>query len=234
VCREPVRDDCGYDQSLPRRIEDSHPVTDLMLSLRLLKLVGRGSLVVRATDGREEFQVRIQPQAGRYQVIRRGDPLPVGRGKLPAHTRGMLLEVSLFDQQFLMAFDGHTVVAQPYERPPSPPQPSCEPFAIGCEGLGVMLGDLRLYRDTYYTHPVGLRDRPGLDAPCRLRDNEYYVLGDNSPISDDSRTWPQGPAVDGNLLIGKPLLAFSWAQKVLGRGRAFWVPDFSSIRYIRR
>jgi signal peptidase I len=210
-----------------------------MLSLRLLKLAGSGSLVVRATDGREEFQVRIQPKVGRYQVIRRGDPLPVGRGKLPPSTGGMLLEISLFDQQFLMAFDGRTVVARPYEpcdpyeRPDSPQEPSGEPFAIGSEGLGVMLADLRVYRDTYYTHPIGLYNGLGLDTPCRLRDNEYYVLGDNSPISEDSRTWPQGAAVGGNLLVGKPLIVYSSAAVAAWGGWALRVPDLSRIRYIR-
>ena len=41
----------------------------------------------------------------------------------------------------------------------------------------------------------------------RLAADEYYVLGDNSPVSEDSRTWPDGGAIDAKLLVGKPLVA---------------------------
>ena len=90
-----------------------------------------------------------------------------------------------------------------------------------------------MYRDVYYTHPIGLQGRWGLDEPVRLAADEYYVLGDNSPISEDSRTWPGGPAVDANLLVGKPLVVH-FPAKLLEVGRwGFQVPDPAGIRYIR-
>jgi signal peptidase I len=50
-----------------------------------------------------------------------------------------------------------------------------------------------------YKIRIGDRDQ------CRLGPAEYFVLGDNSDISDDSRSWLIGPGVDANLLVGKPL-----------------------------
>jgi signal peptidase I len=50
-----------------------------------------------------------------------------------------------------------------------------------------------------YKLRIGDRDQ------CRLGPTEYFVLGDNADISDDSRSWPSGPGVDAKLLIGKPL-----------------------------
>lgn len=44
--------------------------------------------------------------------------------------------------------------------------------------------------------------RHGIHSPCRLGDDEFFVLGDNSAASDDSRTWPQ-PGVKLSAFIGK-------------------------------
>ncbi len=234
----PVTDLCGYNQTRPRREEEVQPVGDLLLSLRLVKTSGRGRLVIRATDGRDEFRVRIDPNQRRYEVLRGGRAVPGAAGKLPPLSDGVTLEVSLFDQQFLLAFDGQPVVTIPYDPPYDPTQPRRQPIsrplAVGSQGgLEVEIRDLRVYRDVYYTHPIGLRGRWGLDEPVRLGADEYFVLGDNSPISEDSRTWPQGPAVGAKLLVGKPLVVHFPARLLeLGRWR-FQVPDPGRIRYIR-
>ena len=75
-------------------------------------------------------------------------------------------------------------------RPPADP-PAC-PLALGVEGLEVTVGDLRVYRDVYYTDPVGSRGHRGSSRPVPLGAGQYYVLGDNSPVSEDSRHWPAG------------------------------------------
>lgn len=231
----PVTDVCGYNQTRPRRTEDVRPVRDLMLSLRLVKTSGPGRLLIRATDGREEFRVGIEPRQRRYEVFRNGgSAVPAAAGELPSLGGGTTLEVSLFDRQFLLAFDGRTVATIGYGPSPPPQQPTSRPFAIESQGgLGAEVRDLRVYRDVYYTHPNGLRGRWGLDEPFRLGADQFFVLGDNSPISEDSRTWAGGPVVNAKLLIGKPLLVHFPARTVeLGRWR-FQVPHPGRIRYIR-
>jgi signal peptidase I len=230
----PVTDLCGYNQTQPRREEDVHTVGDLLLSLRLVKSTGRGRLVLRASDGADEFRVGIDPHQRRYEVRRGGLPVPGAAGELPPPGDGISLEVSLFDQQFLLAFDGRAAATIPYEPSQARQQPTSPPLAVGSQGgLGVEICDLRVYRDVYYTHPIGLQGRWGVDEPVRLAADEYFVLGDNSPISEDSRTWPGGPAVDANLLVGKPLVVH-FPAKLLEVGRwRFQVPDPARIRYIR-
>jgi signal peptidase I len=46
--------------------------------------------------------------------------------------------------------------------------------------------------------------RHGNQHPHRLGEDEFFVLGDNSPASNDSRHWPD-PAVKRSALIGKPV-----------------------------
>ena len=107
-------------------------------------------------------------------------------------------------------------------------------MSIGAEeDLDVAIDQLRVYRDVYYTHPIGQSARTRVDQPARLGADEYYVLGDNSPISEDSRTWAEGRAVDAKLLLGKPLVAISSVSITPWRRWHFQVPNPAGIRYIR-
>jgi len=228
-----VTDLCAYNQTHPRRAEDIHAVTDLMLAFRLVEAFGEGLLVVRATDGQEEFEVRLDTAEQRYEVFHNGRPVAGTRRRVSQSLEDLEVVVSLFDQQFLLALGGRTEVVWPYVRPDGPPRPVARPLAIGSQGLGVRLEQVRVYRDVYYTLPIGLEDRPGLGRPYRLDHDEYFVLGDNSPISDDSRCWPAGPALKETLLVGKPLVVvFSPRSVSLGPWR-FHIPDPARMRYIR-
>jgi len=85
----------------------------------------------------------------------------------------------------------------------------------------------------YYSRPIGVRARWGIDRPYRLGPDEYFVLGDNSPASDDSRSWPSGPGVPSEMLIGKPLAVLFPARSAGWFGVRFQLPDLPRIRYIR-
>ena len=229
----PISDDRGYNQTRPRRKEDSHRVTDLLLTLRLVEIAGRGAMYIRATGGREKFLLEIEseddPNRFRYKVSHNGQPVPGGTGKMPSPAGGLTLEVSLIDKQFLLAFDGRTVLRWAYRPPDKLPPPICRPLEIGTRGLRVVFEDPKVYRDIYYAKRTGPQGRDP-DRPVRLGADEYFVLGDNSPISEDSRTW--GP-VSARLLIGKPLLVHFPARRVSFGAWDFQVPDPGKIRYIR-
>jgi signal peptidase I len=109
---------------------------------------------------------------------------------------------------------------------------TAEPVRIGARRLGVVIENLRLCRDVHYTRPTGVHARWGIGRPVQLGEDEFFLLGDNSPVSEDSRTWPGGPGVAANLLIGRPLLVhFSLRQARLGP-LEFQVPDPTRMRYI--
>ncbi|MBN1908692.1 MAG: hypothetical protein JW818_03045, partial [Pirellulales bacterium] len=228
----PVMDDALYDQSRPRRSETARAVTDLMLAFRVARWSGKGDLVVRATDGQNVFETWINPAAGRFTVRRNNDSKPVAEGNIPKDDKRLDVEVSLFDRQFTLALQGEEVAAVPYEAGPMPRRPVAWPLAVGVRGLGVEIVRLRVFRDVYYTKPLSPSYRWGIDKPAVLPPGAYFILGDNSLISDDSRSWPAGPEAWAKLLVGKPFVIwFPRSPVVWGRWR-FRVPDPTRIRYI--
>ena len=104
-----MSDVCGYNQSTPRRVEDTHDVTDLLLSLRVVRVWGQGELVVRATDGAEQFDLVIQPERRRFEVRRDGCREAIAVGEVAVGPEPLEIEVSLFDRQLCVALDGRPV-----------------------------------------------------------------------------------------------------------------------------
>ena len=158
--------------------------------------------------------------------------------------RKRLVEMSLFDRQLLFALDGEVIFQRPLEPLVLPAKIGGDaaktlvledalPVQFGARNLHVSVSDLTLYRDVYYTRGDG---RHGVNEPYRLSSDEYFFLGDNSPVSLDSRSWTNAVVRD-HMLIGKPFLVHLPSRP--GRvklGSAEWhirVPDWGRIRYIR-
>jgi len=229
----PIQDLYGYNQSRPRRDEDVHAVADLLLSFWLTRVSPGGTVYIRASDGGAATAARLrfdgdqihcealhadhptspskkgENTAGQASSGTRTsrdrlfqwDAIPGAAGSASARGCRHLIEVSLIDGRFLLAIDGRTVFDIPLDRSAGSPSPSATPFAVGVQGLAASLDGLRIWRDIYYTNPIGSRPR----GPVRLAADEYFVLGDNSPVSEDSRHWPDGGVVNANLLLGKVL-----------------------------
>jgi signal peptidase I len=229
----PVTDRYAYNATRTRRADQVHPACDLMVAFRLVKLVGKGTFVVRVTDGREEFRWQVDVRRGRYRVSRGDETVPSGVGALPDLQRPVLVEWSVFDDQLLLAFDGRVVLNHAYKPVQGRRQPSRTPLAIGVDGPGVEIRELKVFRDIYYGPAVGFAQRWAVEAPVSLASGEFFVLGDNNPASQDSRSWPQGPAVTSRLLVGKPVLVHFPAMRLQWGEWDIHVPDPTKIRYIR-
>ena len=93
---------------------------------------------------------------------------------------------------------------------------------------------LRLWRDVHYTQ-AGTNGVGG--AVVRLGPDQYFVLGDNSPRSEDSRFWPNQGAVPAQHLLGKPFLVhlpsrvMTW--EAFGQHTQYQGPDWNRLRWLR-
>ena len=236
-----VTDFAYYSLGRLQRNENLHPVADLAMSFRIDDLHGRGLLWLQANDGRDGFRVqidpgretfavyRVDPQTEKFAVWKGGKPVADGSGPLPGGLRGETIEASLMDRQFLLAIGSRTLFTEAIDTPGSPPA-SRQPLAIGAQGLGLAIDHVRVYRNIYYTNPPGARRHA---AAWTLGPDEYFVLGDNSPISDDSRSWSENPLVCHKSLVGKPFLVIYPACEVSLGGWHIQVPAPARIRYIR-
>lgn len=211
LVESPVLNELGYNQ-FDQRSEMLATVADLMLSMRIASASGPGDLLIRAENGQSRIEVRLTPAERRY-VVREND-LAIASGICPdpaASKQGLKVELSLFDRQFLLALDGSTTTVWPLVTAKRGP-PGSQPFAIGSPGLEVTLRDLCVYRDAYYLCPVGEDHLQARERPTPLGSNEYYVLGDNSGVSIDSRNWTGGPSISGDLIQGRPII-LPWPRR---------------------
>jgi hypothetical protein len=117
---------------------------------------------------------------------------------------------SLFDRQALVAVDDRVVLVVPYEARDGVARPG----KVAVYGLRGTIREPTVWHDAYYEYRYGDRPLNASVAPAsgapegatwRLGPREFFVLGDNAEISDDSRSWLAGPGLDAKLLFGKPL-----------------------------
>ncbi len=112
------------------------------------------------------------------------------------------------------------------------------PVSLASRSVGLKVSNLRLYRDIHYTGRDGSNGvAHAIDVPITLGTDEYYVLGDNSANSYDSRKWEGGPAVRHAHLVGKPFLLHLPARLTewtwFNEKRALAVPDWSRMKILR-
>jgi signal peptidase I len=228
----PITDDYGYNRAdmglVPLRVRD------IMLECSVAFDSGAGQLLFEIGDGRQTYRLTIDPSQHVAQLTVGNRAEPLRSGALPRNAAGQpwKIELSVFDRQVVAAVNG-TALFPAWESEAGQSEPPRTPLRIGARGANVRLSALKVYRDIHYTRGQG---RNGVDRPIPLAANEYFVLGDNSPVSNDGRSWSDG-AVQESQLIGKPLVVHLPSRPgqftVGGHTRYIRIPDFRRMRYIR-
>ena len=234
----PLTDFYAYNRQIPGN-GDSAVVRDLMVVTKVDFKAGQGEFRIEMNDGSEVYAWVFDTRQQQIRLHMRGSSAPVRTAPLPAKfaRETALLEMSLFDRQVMCAVDGD-LVFEPWELPPAPrgkPAPRRQ-VRLGANGIRLHVLSLQVFRDVYYTAD-GNADMKTWELSNQANQEEFFVLGDNSPISVDSRLWGPEIVLTSQLLMGKPFLVHlpsRTAQLKLGnwQGR-LRVPDFSRIRYIR-
>lgn len=118
-----------------------------------------------------------------------------------------VIEVSTIDHRLVVIFDGEEVLRHDVFRANAVNAVAVTPFGLSFTKGTVKMNRLQIWRDVYY-----LNEGPfyaGLVKPMsktfKAGDGEFILLGDNSPVSSDSRHW-ENPAVGVKQIIGNVVL----------------------------
>lgn len=199
-----------------RRLQPT-PATDLMVRLRLSPREPAGSLHVAFTieqtseprDVVDNWNVVFPLTAGdvRVAVSRSGAVVARSRPFRMRAGEAVDLAVCNVDRAIVVRMNGQELVRHEYE-------PSRRVFeragfaaearlAVGCKGARVVIGRPTVSVDVYYTdYP----DRRAVREPFQLGSDEFFVLGDNSCNSNDSRGWRNHGAVPRDYLVGEAFM----------------------------
>lgn len=242
-----------------------------------LRTTGRLETIVETLAARFEASGRVsllrRTDAGEFEIATADSDKPLRADEATE------LELWFVDQELLAWVDGELVIRKSFEltmeqlrqRPPPRDRPE---VSVGVFGGGATLHAVELDRDFSYTPslssdlqlaPIGvlrraangeLRDAP----PMPIRRGRYFVLGDNSPISNDGRFWNQvepwverrmfkeaehwqpmpghpfvrdyAHVVPRGLLVGRAFFIYFPAPYAVGIGGRQVLPNFGDMRFV--
>ncbi|MBN1763836.1 MAG: hypothetical protein JW860_01140 [Sedimentisphaerales bacterium] len=124
-------------------------------------------------------------------------------------------------------------------------RPLLPSVSLAGQGGSFILRHIILYRDIHYTNSLGsFPFGQGTEGhPITLKENEFFVMGDNSSVSYDSRFWdtpgkgngreyPRG-IVPREYLIGKPMFVYlPGPYRPHPRIRLAIIPNVGDMRFI--
>lgn len=204
-----------------RLVRGARPVNDLVLacelsleppaegaSLARLSLVEEGDTFVAALAPRAET---LEVTLSRYnaRTLAEADPARksevLAQAELPLAPGWLAVRFANVDNALTLELDGRVVARAVYEaneEAPAFPGPGTAArgarVSLGAEGLRARFRRVRVARDLYYTASGSF----ACVEPVRLGLEEYFLLGDNSAASTDSRSF--GPVPRARLL-GRPV-----------------------------
>ena len=232
---EPVRSWSSYE-GRPHSFAIQPPAHDFSLEceVEVVSAHEGASFACRLNDGADSVNVEITvgPRAeGRADLNHDGHGQLAHEPRLSLRPgRRQRLEFAFVDRRVSFSLDGSTPLHA--DLPPVAFRGEVsQPLQLGARGCKLILRNLKLYRDAYYTQ----YGENGTRTPVRLGKDEYFMLGDNSGNSQDSRKWPT-PGVPERSFIGKPFLVHQPLRTarltVGGRERLFQTVDWSRLRWL--
>ncbi len=159
-----------------------------------------GAVLLSVAEAGHELVLRVPTEEGPLELTDNG--VAVRRVDAPGLAPGESHWLSLenYDDRAVARLDGRELMRFDYEGSPAGRQA----IRFGGRGVRLLWERVAIERDMYYV-PVR---RGGDEEPVyTLGAEDYFVLGDNSPASSDSRLWDRPSIPEGNF-IGRAFFVF--------------------------
>ncbi len=181
-----------------------YAVGDIRISFDVRLIEDRGAVETLIRAGRNDFRLHLPSDSakGKATISRSGVILDSDETLAIQQGKKYHIEFYNVDASVGFSLNGRRIFCREYE-----PRPDHEDLlaetgvSFGATDARAVFTNVRIYRDVYYI-PMGAGPYAVGD---QLEKNEYYVLGDNSPNSKDSRVWGSVPAENN---IGKAFVVF--------------------------
>lgn len=236
----------AYDWDMP--LVGYHNVTDVRLSADVFIERGDGYVELSISKYDDFFYAQLHAD-GRLTLERENrrsrhrEAWGEASVTLPSHP--VRFSMGHADYRVAVEIDGETVLES------SPEQYSIDPklarnrsrlktpptLSIAAERVQASFAHLLIERDVYYTSGRLRHNhtKPGTATqghPITLKDDAYFVLGDNSPNSLDSRAWDEanlGPHLRAALAQGTYRIGTVPADQIIGRAFFVYWPGFMPL-----
>lgn len=172
----------------PRGESGTMPVGDLRLGGRVRALAGLEALTLELTEGPRRYRFELPGPAAadarpgiavsRDAALEDGPTTAVGEGPGLAAGRWTRFQVQNLDDQLELRLDGRVVASLDVAGTSN----QTAQVSIEVRGEGADLEDLQVWRDIYY---LSGQTRSSWTIPA----GNYFMLGDNTQDSSDSREW---------------------------------------------
>lgn len=207
-----VRDEYPYN-AVPHG--PALPVHDFLIEGEITA-DGGGSVLLGLCDGADCVVAEIPIGAGQVRItavpgwgdVKAGRELATATGGLQSGAAARFM-LTFVDRRVSLSLDGVEVLP-PVDLPAKAGRGGVvRPALVAAKSCRATVRNFRLLRDIHYV-AGGQNVAGGKVVP--LGAGQYFVLGDNSPTSLDSRSWPDGGAVPAAALLGRPFLVQSPAD----------------------
>ena len=195
---KPVLDSYGFNQNVSRSLRT---VTDLLLECDM-QWTGAGAIIFRFLAAGKPMEI-LWTGDGSLVMSRDGEQLQATTRPRPMTGTGAIV-VGFADGHAFLAIDAQIVIdhrvelspdqrdgADRYEASPT------RPFAISGQAVELHVSQLRLCRDVHYLQI------PGQTKQWQLGNDQFLLLGDNSPISEDARQSNEYGVVAADQILGR-------------------------------
>ena len=193
----PVEDYYAFNQDTNRNL---NPTDELYIRLEVDCLPEGTIFLANPHSGiRYKFSLDFKSHAATIS-----SPLGVYDCELSEEIKGsrnMVIEVSTIDHTLVVLVDGVEAFRHDVFRPESVADVAKVTFAVAFPKRDAKINRVQIWRDIYY-----LNEGPFFVDDAKREfvagENEVILLGDNSPVSSDSRHW-ENPAINTKQIIGK-------------------------------